>query len=315
MKKEIKPIFKKLKKYHISFLSAIELKIYFEYRIENLLRKKIVLVKNELEYLFGETGPGNLRIDPELTNLLIKENSFMHIQYSKIPEIQEILNTKQKIEKIIKEKQNSEIVLDFFTELLKNYLQNVKLISKEPLIIAGSFNDIPLSILIKNGKWIMPNAELFSFFMSCQTNNYLPIIISKKIHGALFPVFKNLSVLGCNTYKIYLPKYTEQLINKIKSDEKILPEIIYNNQFEFITKELSQNITDGCWDDEPIKNFFENILDKYIENYYSNFSQLKYQIKDNLIDTVSQFRKNKINKKLIESYRNRLEIIQELIIK
>ena len=53
----------------LDFLTAGELELYFRYRVDGLLRSKIVLAKRELEYLLGETGPGTVRINPELDGL------------------------------------------------------------------------------------------------------------------------------------------------------------------------------------------------------------------------------------------------------
>jgi hypothetical protein len=56
----------KLSTQPLSALTAEELKAYFLHRLHKLLRDKCVLVRRELEYLLGETGPGTFRIDPEL---------------------------------------------------------------------------------------------------------------------------------------------------------------------------------------------------------------------------------------------------------
>jgi len=57
-------------------LTAEELRVYFSHRADNLLRRKMVLVRRELEYLLGETGPGSFRIDPELVGSLTDERHF-----------------------------------------------------------------------------------------------------------------------------------------------------------------------------------------------------------------------------------------------
>ena len=71
MSKKLKEIQNKLNKYPISSLSKEEIELYFDHRLQNLLLSKKVLVRNELEYLLGETGPGNLRIEPDLFRLLV----------------------------------------------------------------------------------------------------------------------------------------------------------------------------------------------------------------------------------------------------
>ena len=59
--------------------------------------------------------------------------------------------------------------------------------------------------------------------------------------------------MGLNTYKIFLSEKSRGAINAVKSNEEMLHDLKYNNQFQFIDKTF---INDG----EPIKNFFEVIL-------------------------------------------------------
>ncbi|GEM_PF-1684468 len=91
--------------------------------------------------------------------------------------------------------------------------------------------------------------------------------------------------MGVNTYKTYLPKDSEPLIASARSEEPILSDLHYHNQFQFIGDPLP--------DGDLIGNFFENIIRDKIENYYKVFLQSKIKIADNLPDTVSQFRKSK----------------------
>jgi len=300
MKKELNSIIHKLDRTPLSSLTAKEISVYFEHRLNTILQKKKVLVKDELQYLLSETGPGNRRMDPELLSHLIK--SIPSSQYGSIPEIEEIQKQKETLEKYLLENKNSKYVQDILFEVIKNNLNNAKIESSTPFIIRGIFNKIPVACLIKNGEWILPNKELFSFLIKCQKEKVFPIIISKKISGILFPVFKGLSVLGLNLYKIYLPKDNEKLLNKIGSKEKFFEDIHYNNQFNFIDNNQ----------DETINTFFENTVNNYIEGYYDLFLKSKIEIKDNFLDTVSQFRKNKSSKGLIENYTNRSNLINEL---
>ncbi len=70
MEKKLRLIRSKLDRQPIFTLSAEEIRLYFEYRLGNIIAKKKVITRNELEYLFGETGPGNLRIDPDLQRIV-----------------------------------------------------------------------------------------------------------------------------------------------------------------------------------------------------------------------------------------------------
>ncbi|MBU4502199.1 MAG: hypothetical protein L6420_04040 [Elusimicrobia bacterium] len=76
MKKIILDARDKIESFGLQFLSGDEFRAYFEYRIKNLLSKKVILVGDELEYLLCETGPGNLRTDPEFLPLITKEKTF-----------------------------------------------------------------------------------------------------------------------------------------------------------------------------------------------------------------------------------------------
>lgn len=297
MRKKLKEIQKKLDKYPISSLSKEEIELYFDHRLQNLLSSKKVLVRNELEYLLGETGPGNLRIEPDLFRLLAGKQTLMLSPFESIPEIQKLKKLKETAEKHIVQTINSSETQNLLAGILDNYLKKIKVVSKEPFIVEGELRALPVVCLIKNGEWILPNTELFSFLKSAQEQKRFPIVIAKKISGILFPVFKGLSIMGLNTYKIFLPEKSRKIIEAVKSDEEMLRELKYNNQFQF----------NEC---EPVQNFFEVILKEHIDTYSRNFAQSKVKIADNFIDTIIQFRKNKATRGLIASYENKQNLIK-----
>ena len=305
MSKKLKEIQKKLNKQPISSLSKEEMELYFDHRLQNLLLSKKVLVRNELEYLLGETGPGNLRIEPDLFRLLADRGVFTRSPFESIPEIKKLKTLKETAEKHIEKNLNAPETQELLIKVLDNYLKKSEVVSKEPFIIEGMINTVPVTCLIKNGEWVFPNIELFSFLKSSQEQKKFPVIIAKKISGILFPVFKGLSIMGLNTYKIFLSEKSKEIINAVKSNEEMLRDLKYNNQFQFIDKTF---INEG----EPIKNFFEVILKDRIDAYYKNFTQSKIKISDNLIDTVSQFRKNKATRGLIENYERKQKLLSEL---
>ena len=305
MRKKLKEIQNKLNKYPISTLSKEEMELYFDHRLQSLLLSKKVLVRNELEYLLGETGPGNLRIEPDLFRLLVDKESFIQPPFESVPEIKKLKTLKETAEKHIEKNINMPVIQELLIKILDNYLKRSGVVSKEPFIIEGELNKVPVTCLIKNGGWVFPDAELFQFLKSSQEQKKFPVIIAKKISGILFPVFKGLSILGLNTYKILLPEKSRENINAVKSNEEMLRDLKYNNQFQFIDKTF---INDG----EPIKNFFEVILKDRIDAYYKNFMQSKIKISDNFIDTVSQFRKNKATRGLIENYERKQKLLSEL---
>ena len=305
MQKKLKEIQKKLNKQPFSSLSKEEAELYFNHRLQNLISSKKVLVRNELEYLLGETGPGPSRIEPDLFQVLAGEEIPAHSSWENIPEIKKIKTQKEIAEKHIEKIINDPETQNLFIKILGNYLKKVKTVSKKPFILGGELKTIPVICLIKNEGWIFPDAELFAFLRSAQEQKRFPIVIAKKISGILFPVFKGLSIMGLNTYKIFLPEKSREIIEAVKSDEEMLRELKYNNQFQFMDKTF---IDEG----KPINRFFEEILGSRIEVYYKNFALSKIKIADNFIDTVSQFRKNKATNGLIASYENKQNLIKSL---
>lgn len=302
MEKQLKKIIQRMGREKLNSLKPDEVRLYFKHRVEKLLGTKRVLVKDELGYLLGETGPGSLRFDPRYLNLLLQDSVFAYAPFQTIPEIQKIGVVKQKIESYIIANRNSTKTQNILKDLLGKHVRKTEIVSAHPLIIHGKIKKIPVSCLIKNGEWIIPNPELFSFLKQSQDQKRFPIVIGKKISGILFPVFKTLSVLGLNIYKIYLPEETKKIIESVLSTEEIMKDMKYNNQFIFGNNN----------DQDPIVNFFNGTVNNYISNYYRNFLATKIKITDNFVDTVSQFRKNRATKGLIENHEATQKIIRGL---
>lgn len=305
MKRQLKTVINKLNKQPISSLTADELNIYFDHRLEKLVQVKKVLTRNELSYLLSETGPGNRRIDPRFISLRLNEDVLTSALYETLPEIKKLKEQKMKVEKYLLANTVSEKTRELIIKLLGNYLRSIRTVSDDPFMIEASFGKIPLSCIIRNGDWIFPDSELFSFLKSAQRQKRFPLVIAKKITGILFPVFKGLSILGLNLYRTLLSEEAEKLIlNSVyKPKASFLSELKYNDQFQFLTNEYIENIQDEYWEGDPLKNFFENVLPNNISVYFENYSNLKIDIANNFIDTVSKFRKNKATRGLIESYK------------
>lgn len=307
--KKIDEIKEKLDGAPLTSLTGEDLTLYFGHRLESILLKKSFLVRNELEYLLSETGPGNRRIDPELLSYLIKGEAFVYPRLQSVPETENIIERKRLAEVCTNENINSKKTQQYFFELFQIYLTEAKIVSTEPFIVEGVFENVPVACLIKNGSWVLPNKELFAFLMQCQKAKRFPIIITKKISGILFPVFKELFVLGVNLYKVYLPKEFESVILDATTSSPFPGEIKYNNQFLFINPGLEDSEKTG---NGLLKGFFENTLKGNIANYYAGFIKAKIEIKDNFADTVSQFRKNKASKGLMANYQNRMALLKDL---
>lgn len=311
MRKIVATAMKKLELGPIHTLSADEFRAYFEYRIKNTLAKKFALVENELEYLLCETGPGNLRTDPEFLPLITRKKAFVN-KDSRYQDTESLLNKKIKAENYINENVNSPQTQQLVFNVISGQIGQAKITSIKPFVISGYFEGIPVSCLIENGKWLFPDTELFGFLKNCQSQKTFPILISKKISGILFPVFKNISVLGLNTYKTLLPKAGESLIEEVKDKTAEFPEVKYCNQFHFFAEPGTTESNEISQGDNPIITFFETALKNNIPKYNTAFLQSKVTIANNFEDTVSQFKKNNPNKNLLKNFVLRQSLIQAL---
>jgi hypothetical protein len=311
-KNPLRDIRKKLENYHISSLSATELQVYFEHRLETIVRKKYVLTFKELTYLLSETGPGDRRFDPRTLPLLTKAKTFVNSRCAGLKEMEELMRKKIDVDEHIEGIKDSDTTRIMLVRLLSNYIDDVVIVSEKPFIITGTFNEVPLSLFIKNGDWVLPNKELFTFLKQTKENKRFPVIIAKKISGILFPVFRGISILGLNLYKIYLPEQSREIIRAANLHHEIIKkELKYNDQFEFISSNTQMN-ENG---DGPIKNFFEVILTNNLVNYYEEFLQSKITLKDTLPEIVLQFRKNKATKNLLNSFHFQESALKELKLK
>lgn len=308
MRKLVAAAMHKLESSPIHTLSADEFRAYFEYRINNILSDKLALVGNELEYLLCETGPGNLRTDPEFLPLITKKRTFLH-KRTDYHDLEALLNKKVNVEKYISEHSNSTETQRLIFNVISPYLGHAQIASIDPLIVTGEFEGIQVSCLIQNGKWLFPTTELFTFLQQCQAQKKFPILISKKISGILFPVFKNISVLGLNAYKIFLPETCQKLIKEITTGEEDFPQIKYCNQFYFFTGPNSEETPQAA---NPIDTFFETILKNNIGKYATAFTQSKITIEDNFLATLSHLKKNNPNKNLISNFKLRQNLIHAL---
>jgi len=304
---------KKIKSIPIYHLSAAEFRAYFEYRIEKILLHRVIIVRNELEYLLCETGRWNLRIDPEFIPLITREKTLVS-EHSPYPNTQELLQRKIGAENYIFEASNSPETQRLILDIISPYLNQPNIVSIEPFVVDGQFEGIPVSCLIRNGRWILPDKEFFSFLRRCQTQNKFPVLISKKISGILFPFFRSISVMGLNTYKIILPRNGQRLIEEIREIEGGFYSMKYCNQFHFIDKDATSKVKGEDPTPDLIRPFFETTLRTHIAGYFSAFLHSRIIIKDNFIDTASQFKMTKSTDKLLKTYMTRQHLKQELML-
>lgn len=313
MKKPIDLVKKKLDKYPISSLTAEELRIYFTHRVEKASENKEVLTFNELNYQLSETGPGDRRFDPRFIPFLTNEKFFTFPLYKRVNLFEDLLKKKQEIDTYIDQNKESKTTKELLIKVLGNYLREIKVVSNKPFVIDAIFNDVPITCIIKNGGWILPNDELFTFLKNTQKSKRFPVVIAKKISGILFPLFKGISILGLNLYKTYLPEQARNLVNDaILKIERPFKSLEYSDQLQFLDKEYTNEIREECWNGDAVHNFFEKVLPKNIDAYYNNFLNTKIKIGSDFITTVSQFKKNKGTKGLINSYQAQENLLTDL---
>ncbi len=303
----------KLNKYYLAALTAEELQLYFDSRLEKVLRDKKIVTLRELGYLLCETGPGDRRFDPRHIPLLIQDGLLSTSPYGSIPEIIELGEKKKKIDEYLRDNQDTEAARKLILKVLATYASDLTVVSKDLFVVDGMFGKIPVSFLVKNGQWILPDEELFSFLQEAQRKKRLPVVVARKISGILFPMFKGISVLGLNLYKTYLPKNAKGLVDAaVIPAQGFMRKLRYSGQFEYLTKDYIEGIEDEYWTGDPLKNFLEVIMPRHAEDYYQRFVDQKITTADNFADTVSQFRKNKATKGLLNTYEAQENLIQEL---
>lgn len=94
MEKQLNLVINKLNKHPLISLSIEGLRLYFDYKLENLIKDKKVFTRNELDYLLSETGPGNRRINPQIISEMTHNDVFTCPPYSDIPEFKSLAYTK-----------------------------------------------------------------------------------------------------------------------------------------------------------------------------------------------------------------------------
>lgn len=312
MRKIVRDTIKKLKKERLYSLSPEEFRAYFEHRRDRLISDKRVLVRNELEYLLCETGPGNLRFDPRYLTAVLEESVFAPSYLVNLPDMVQVAKQKREIETHILNTQHSKQVNTILLNIIGPYMQDCEITSEYPLVVQGTLGGVPVNCLIRNGEWIFPNPELFSFIRRSNLEKRFPILVAKKISGILFPVFKNLCVLGLNTYKIYLPQSSKYVGDELTQSDVILGEMRYSNQFYFAdeTKSPTPHGTNPA--PESIANFLVTFIVDDIKHLYTKFMTQKISLAENFVDTVSQFRKSKASRNLLKQYTASQKLIRDL---
>lgn len=300
MKKAVRDIIQHLNKYHLISLSPEELRTYVEYRIEKLVSSKLVLLPGELQYLLCETGPGNIRLNPRFLKKIKLEPHYISPILGKLPDVEMIVNKKKSIEEYVQTHNDKADALKGILPLTLPQEQS----DGGFLNFDGQIDGTPVRCLVANGKWIYPDSNLFLFLKKCQEDQVQPLIVAKKIHGILFPIFKQLGVMGLSTYKTFLPAKARSIVEIRFSEETYLEKIKYHDQFLY-----GISATAGS---DPIGNFFNETVRDRLALTYKTFTTSPVSIRANLEDTVTQFRTNKAVKALLLNFRLSEDLLNAL---
>lgn len=269
------------KSFKLYSLTPEEAALYLRYRLDQLINTKYIITRRELIYLLCETGIGSLRFDPELIYPLLKP------EYYEKFSIEDKRMEKLSITESVLQDIASKALKDNYYKKLSPFLQELNIISYNPFIMDGSFQACPIRMLIKNGDWIMPNIDLFTFLNQTYKDKRLPILIAKKIHGILFPFFKSKGIFGINEYRVLVStstfaKYLD--CNNLIPNEEVLLPIKYNEQ-----------LTDYLYE-EPYNNFFTSLLpthyDKYYKSFLKHFSPVASNFEEHIITLKNPLRRN-----------------------
>jgi hypothetical protein len=308
-KSPINKVNEKIKESGLNSLNYEEMLLYIQARAEKSLSANKVLTPSEFYYLLSETGPGNLRIDPEYLHLLFKKELYLDQIARRLPEFNEVIEKKLGLEKKMHLYINSSTFADDIKRVLQRHVQKTKIHSISPLIISGEILKIQIRCLILNGDWILPDTDIYSFINKCRGDKTFPIFIAKKIHGVMFPAFKNLSILGLATHKTIATKDIVQLASRMSLLPNLLWEFKYHDQFMVLNKRQNPAAAVGI---SVIDDFFARILKNNIHIYNENFQLNKFVGLTDFKTTVSLFRKNKVTKKIIQNLENREKIINSI---
>ena len=302
---------KKLASNPISALTAEELKVYFDYRLQNLLKDKRVLTRRELEYLMGETGPGTIRIDPGLLPHLTEKSIFIDSLMDHLPELTKAVRAqKTELQELIAKDLRSQETADLTRTLLAPHIQSLKTRTLHPLVFQGSLEHVPVHVLVANGEWLMPDQLLLDFLGEAQRSQSLPIVIAKKIHGILFPLFKSLGIIGTNTYVCHVSESTflkyEELDRELSTHQvSATPlRVSYNERVENL-QELTQDIRHDSYAGNLLKNFLAVTLPEQAEDSYATWSLQPRDFNGSFEDVVKGIDGGKLRTQLLKWIKNR----------
>lgn len=296
MTKNLNIIKRHIRKLGLMHIPPPEIIEYFNYRIRSSIIRNYFLTKGEILYLLCETGIGGSRFDPEIVNLLIKSSTWESY------DLEQISIKKRRIENDIKKDLSSSNHDKFWSEFYKKYINNLVKLSDRPLIFKGNFNETKVKILNQNGYWIMPEKYLLEFISQSLIEERVPIIVSTKIHGVLFPFLKSFSSLGVNTYTTFVDEKTFKKCVKFNTDPNNVKEHIKYNQRLSALNHLG--------DFEILNNFFKNLLPNLIPAMSSLTNKLF--IGESFESAIDSIKSKKVKTHLLDWAKTRKNVIGAL---
>ena len=241
MNTDIKAIKRKLFELRLplSKLTVPEYINYLNHRIINLVTTRYVLSDAELKYLLCETGPGNIRFDPEIVGLhltsknntldisvkhkVVGKNHFLLNPETSEENLADIIMAKSRLLKTISSRNTQKKVLELLANQIESVAQKCSVSLSELLITQNTIEFvIEEKALVRyfTNQWIyLHHREMWQLLEKAHELNLGAIILSPKIHGICFPVFKKIGLFGSNTYTLYLLASSLKEIDEFNSFE------------------------------------------------------------------------------------------------
>lgn len=278
LNKEIGRIKKQLREPGKSMLDlrADKVQKYLEYRLEQLVSRRIVLFPKEQVYLLGETGPSPLRFDPEVLELLIGDKPIIGEQHHSERQIREITELKKEVAEHLEASLRKDELRETIKIKLENYLGGLEIINKRPLTFKGVLDGRPVMIFFYNDGWIMPNNDLVKDLKYAHRHDCYPVFIAKKIHGLIFPYFKAIGAQGFNLYSALITPNDMTQYYKLNARLKVYEEVSYvkTNASYLARVDSTDVLTDA---DSPLSKFLDNLaLQLTLSDFLENFKMSKH---------------------------------------
>lgn len=284
-------------------LSPSDLEIYHKYRTRKLLAERQVLLPLELSYLLCETGNGALRFDPDISKILTGTETQVADKRTWI------YHDSDEIEKIKKRAENAveNDKVDIAKHIKKQY--GLKVVSYTPMTYETVINGKKIYLYVLPNDWLMPDDNFISMLKTAYINGATPFFIAKKIHGILYPVFKNIGIGGINTYSNLVSSNTKSII--VACNEKL--DQLIPKQFAHRLEYHGQYISD----EEYMVRFsplFDNFIHKRIEELSKDSRFLSHDLAEvgELSDFVSKMKRSKIKNALKQWQDSHTQLAEEL---